>query len=236
MKKVLIGIALLAAVLAACSPQAQATEVGSATEEQPTQESEELTSLQQTVISKVAGNLGIAAEQIKLVSSEDVEWPDSCLGIETEGIGCAEVITAGQRILLDVDGKQVEYRTNEDGSVVLPATVALNWSRVGGVAGFCDTLTIFLSGEVRSSNCNMSETVEKPLSELASPEQIATMNEWITKYGSVNIDASDPQGVADGMSVKLQMFGQGTQQLTSPEVEQVLLLFVQDLNSKMMTP
>lgn len=236
MRKIFIGLVLLILVITACTPEAQPTEIGTEVEEQPTQVGEELTPLQQEVISKVASNLGITEDQVRLVSSEAVEWPDSCLGIETEGIACAEVITAGQRIVLDVAGKQVEYHTNEDGSVVLPATLALNWSRSGGVAGFCDQLRIYLSGEVQFTNCKNSEIMEKPLSDLLSQGQIATLDDWISKYGNVSIDASDPQGVADGMSVQLEMFGLGSQQITSPEVEQALMLFVQDLSNKFMNP
>jgi hypothetical protein len=153
-----------------------------------------------------------------------------------EGTSCAQVVTPGFRVTLDVAGKQVEYRTNQDGSVILPATTALTWNRVGGVAGFCDNLTIYLSGEVRATNCNTSDVVEKRLSELATPEQIAMMNDLIATYGLVDIDASDPQGVADAMTVKLQLLGQGTQQLTSPQVQQAILQFVQELQNKLMNP
>src|SRR4030095_5189005 len=115
----------------------------------------------------------------------------------------------------------------------MPATTALTWNRVGGVAGFCDNLTIYLSGEVRATNCNTSDVVEKRLSELATPEQIVMLNDLVSRFGSVEIDGSDPQGVADGMTIQLQLMGQGAEQLTSPDVQQLLLQFVQDLNTKL---
>ncbi len=77
--------------------------------------------------------------------------------------------------------------------------------------------------------------VEKSVSELLSPAEIATMNEWISKYGEISIDASDPKGVADAMSVKLTMHGTGTQQQMVQASQQLLLNFVQDLNQKMMS-
>jgi hypothetical protein len=235
MKKVLLTISLLILLVAACAPQAQPTELPPEIEEQATQISAELTPAQRAAINAVAQNLDLAADQIKLVSTESVEWPDSCLGIVIEDTSCAQVVTSGFRVLLEANGVEVEYRTNEDGTVVLPATVAVTWKREGGIAGFCDSLTIYLSGEVRGTNCNTSQAVEKRVSELLTPEQIATMNEWIQKYGVVDIDMSDPKGVADAMSVKLQFRGQGTEQI-SPEVQQVLLQFIQDLNLKLMSP
>jgi hypothetical protein len=76
---------------------------------------------------------------------------------------------------------------------------------------------------------------EMPLTSLLSSAEIAAMNEWITKYGTVEIDASDPKGMADGMTVKLTFYGLGTEQLTSQEAEQVLLLFAQDLYQEVMS-
>lgn len=236
MKKTLISIALMVMLLGACSPQGLPTEFPPEVVEQATQINVDLTPAQTAAISAVVENLGVAAEQVKVVSTEAVDWPDSCLGITMEGISCAQVVTPGFRVTLDVAGKQVEYRTNQDASVIMPATTAVTWNRVGGLAGFCDSLTIYLSGEVRATNCNSSEVVEKRLAELASPEQIVMMNDLVARFGLVDIDASDPQGVADAMTVKLQLLGQGTEQALSPQIQQALLQFVQDLQSKLMTP
>lgn len=234
MKRVLLSIALTIFLIAACSPQVSATELPPVIEEQATQISADLTPAQRAAVSALMQNLGLAADQIKLISTEAVEWPDSCLGVSMEGISCAQVVTPGFRVLLEVGGKQVEYRTNKDASIVVPATVALTWNRVGGIAGFCDNLTIYLSGEVRGTNCNTSQVVEKRLSELLTPSEIATMNEWISKYGVVNIDVSDPAGAADAMNVKLQLLGTGTGQINSPAIQQILLQFVQALHQKLM--
>jgi hypothetical protein len=234
MKRVLLSISILIVLLAACAPQAQPTDLPPVIEEQATEIAENLTPAQLAAVNALAQNLGLAAEQIRLVSAEAVDWPDSCLGINTEGIACAQVITPGFRIILDAAGKQVEYHTNEDGTVILPATEALTWSRSGGIAGFCDSLTIYLSGEVRGTNCNTSQPVVKRLSELLSAEEIATLNEWISRYGLVEIDASDPEGVSDRMTINLKLTGTGTEQLTDPAIQQVLLQFVQSLNDRLM--
>ena len=81
---------------------------------------------------------------------------------------------------------------------------------------------------------HLVDVVEKSLSELLSPQEIATMNAWISKYGEINIDASDPKGVADAMSVKLTMYGTGAQQQMTQPSQQLLLNFIQDLNQKLM--
>jgi hypothetical protein len=78
--------------------------------------------------------------------------------------------------------------------------------------------------------------IEKRLNELLSSEEIATMNEWLMKYGVVDIDLSDPKGVADAMTVKLHLAGLGTEKMTSEAVQQILIQFIEDLNQKLMNP
>jgi hypothetical protein len=236
MKRVLLSFSFMILLLAACSPQAQPTGLPPDVEEEATHISTDLTPAQRIAISTLAENLGLTPDQIKLVSTEAVDWPDSCLGIATEGVACAQTITSGFRVILEGAGKQVEYRTNQDATIIRPATVALTWKRSGGIAGFCDNLTIYLSGEVQATNCKNTEVVEKRLTDLLTAKEIATLNEWISKYGTVEIDASDPANVADAMSITLNLMGTGTEQIESPEVQQVLMQFVQDLNQKLMNP
>ncbi len=229
MKKALTSIFVLLFLLAACSPQAAATQPPLDVGEVATQPAENNIAAEDAAVSALAKNLALDASEIQVISSEPVEWPDACLGITQEGVACAQVVTPGYKVILEANGKQVEYHTDQDGTVVVPASVALTWSRSGGIAGFCDSLTIYLSGEVQGSNCKSSDMVEKSIGELLSPTEIATMNEWISQYGEISIDASDPKGVADAMSVKLTMYGTGTQQQMVQASQQLLLNFVQDL-------
>lgn len=233
MKRVLTNITLMILILSACSPQAQATGLPQDVEGQATHISTDLTPAQRVAISTLAQNLGITPDKIKLISTEAVDWPDSCLGVSTEGIMCSQVVTSGFRVTLEANGKQVEYHTNQDASVIVPATVALTWKRSGGVAGFCDDMTIYLSGEVQATSCKKGDIVQKRLTDLIPPTEIAILNEWISKYGSLNIDVSDPAGVADRMIVNVKFIGLGTEKTISPEAQKLLLQFVQDLNQKL---
>jgi len=235
MKKVLLSVFVLFFLLSACSPQAQPTELPATAEGQPTHINVDLTPAQRAAISALSKNLGLTPDQIKIVSTEAVDWPDSCLGVTVEGFACSQVVTPGFRIALEANGKQVEYHTNQVGTVIVPATVALTWSRNGGIAGFCDSLTIYLSGEAQGNNCKSGEMVEKSLGELLTAKEIATMNGWISKYGEINIDASDPKGVSDAMSVKLTLSGTGTQQNMVQASQQLLLTFAQDLYQELMS-
>ena len=66
----------------------------------------------------LAQQLNVDPDTIVVVSNEQVDWPDACMGIQTPDVMCAQVITPGYKIILEVDGKQYEYHTNASGSVV----------------------------------------------------------------------------------------------------------------------
>ena len=36
----------------------------------------------------------------------------------------------------------------------------MTWKREGGIAGFCDSMTVYLSGEVHANSCKQGEYVE----------------------------------------------------------------------------
>lgn len=239
MRKVLLIFVLLIPLIAACAPVPAATEEPSTVDEQPTSTEiptdipEDLTPAQRAAIEALSENLGLPADQIILVSTEEVEWPDGCLGVQMEGLMCTQVITPGFRIVLEANGREVEYRTNEDGTQIRPATVLMTWKREGGIAGFCDVMTVYLSGEVHSSSCNNSQSVEKRLIDVLSEEEIAHLDDWLQSYGNVSIDASDPKGVADRMVVTLEFMGLGNQETVSSENEQQLIESAQSLHQKL---
>jgi len=238
MKKVWISIILLIWMFTACVPQEQATEGPSTVDEQPTPTHipMDLTPAERAALTALSENLGLPVEEIKLVSAEAVDWPDDCLGVVDEGLVCAQVITPGFRVILEANGRQVEYRTNEDGTQIRPATIAMTWKREGGIAGFCDSMTVYLSGEVHASSCKGGQYVEGRLIDILSEGEMAIFDGWLTKYGNVNIDASDPKGVSDRMVVTLTLMGTGSQQTLSASDKQALLNFVQELYQRSYLP
>ena len=69
----------------------------------------------------LANAQGLPLEQITLVSTEAVDWPNGCLGVEQPDVACTEAIVPGFRILLAAGGQEYEYHTNQDGSQVVAA-------------------------------------------------------------------------------------------------------------------
>ena len=154
--------------------------------------------------------LGLQDYEIMTVSSNAVEWSNACLGVEVPGMGCAEVITPGYAIVLESNGVLYKYHTNQDGTAVQPASLALTWEREGGIAGFCDALRVYRSGEVLLLRCNDGEVVgEGTLAETVSQEEVAQFVQWLAELGQVTIAQSDG-AVADSMSIDLEFAGAGS--------------------------
>ncbi len=159
---------------------------------------------------QLASMQGIDPNQISVVSDADVEWPDSCLGVAQEGIMCAQIVTPGHLIVLEASNVQYEYHTNSDGSEIQPASMLISWKRDGGIAGFCDEMTIYLSGEIHASSCN--QTKDTSMKDLFTASDQLQLDNWSAKFGNVLVDLSDPKGAADAMTRTMTFNGNGTGQ------------------------
>jgi hypothetical protein len=189
--------------------------------------------VEEMVVKQLASNLGLKESDISIVSTSEVDFPDSCLGVTINDVACAQVVTPGQIIALEAKGIQYEYHVTSDGSNIQPATIALVWTRNGGIAGFCDSLTVFLSGEVYGNQCNSDPNqVQGTFAKLLVVKDRQKFDAWVKKLGMVNVDASDPKGVSDRMEVKLALYGSGKGTLSKTD-EQELLLWTQNLYQKL---
>jgi hypothetical protein len=183
---------------------------------------------EKAAIGQLANALGIPAGQIQVVTNSSVEWPDACLGIARPGMMCAQVVTPGKSIVLEANGVQYEFHTNQDGSVVAPATVALTWHQEGGLAGFCSDLTVILPDEVDASSCKpQGGQAQGSLKELLSADERAQLDEWLAQYGEVTISMKDP-ATADAMTTNLVLHGRGSGQPSDSE-QQAMIAWAQAL-------
>ena len=63
-------------------------------------------------VADAAARTGVAADAIRVVQVEAREWPNSALGCEKPGMGYAQVITPGYRIVLEAGGRTLQYHTD----------------------------------------------------------------------------------------------------------------------------
>lgn len=285
----------------------------------------------------LAQQLQLNLDQIEIISVEEVEWPDACLGVYTADMMCAQVITPGYRVVLAVDGQQYEYHTNVDGSYVqlfaapeanvgdvlitwqqtldlcqaaqigakgiafgpcmgvmmggklvspereaeladLIATyaafetetaagiitfngqgsaeatpaeqrmitewarqaaleasagrsgaswgLAFAWHRQGGIAGFCDDLTAYVTGQLYASSCK-GQTAENLGQRRMSDGELEQLYAWVDEYSPFEFTHDDGP-VADGMKVTLIFSGSGGTP-ADEATQQEIVTFAQDL-------
>jgi len=77
----------------------------------------------------LADQLGIPAEEVTIVSSEAVEWPDASLGCPQPGMTYAQVLTPGYLFRLRAAGAEYELHTDATGQSVVtcePTSSGLN--------------------------------------------------------------------------------------------------------------
>ena len=66
----------------------------------------------------LAEQLDADVTQVEMVDAEQVEWPDSCLGLGQPNESCLAAITPGWNLLFEVEGQQYEVRSDETGAVI----------------------------------------------------------------------------------------------------------------------
>jgi hypothetical protein len=181
--------------------------------------------IESEVVKQLALHLALDPSSISVISNEASDFPDSCLGVALPDVMCAEVITPGRTIVLQANAIQYEYHVSQDGSRVQPATYVLTWRREGGIAGLCDSLVIFRSGEIYGNRCAaVTDGRMSSVSQLLASAEQAQFQSWLQQFGRLSMDASDPKAVADRMTITLVFQGLGSQEASVREEKQMLEL------------
>ncbi|MEX5220209.1 MAG: hypothetical protein NW701_20515, partial [Nitrospira sp.] len=149
-KQVVAALMLLIVLIAACNPTGGTSNVDGA---RPTATPEAVDAGDAAVaaaVAHLARELGVAEAEIEVVSFEQTEFSDSCLGLGGPAESCLQVITPGWLIMLDVQGQVYEVHTDESGQNVrvagesadvtqLPEAIqAAVWAQVAQILGLGD--------------------------------------------------------------------------------------------------
>ena len=116
----LLLIAAFALILSACSPDAvELPQTGADTPALPGEVEIPVAAVR--AAEDLAVNLGIATDQVQIVSVDEVEWSNACLELPQPGEACAEVLVPGYRVVLNVNGEEQVYHTDQLGDVLRAA-------------------------------------------------------------------------------------------------------------------
>lgn len=112
------------------------------------------------------------------------------------------------------------------------AVEALMWRRTGGIAGLCDELTVYVTGEVQLASCKGGESVVTHQRRLPI-DQLKQLYTWFDRYRAWEIVEHDPY--IDGFTFHTVFVGTGTAEPT-PEEKQEITAFAATLFEKASAP
>lgn len=81
--------------------------------------SPQLGRLMEAVRLNLSTEMGLSLDEIAILSTESMTWPNAALGCPQEGMAYAEVLVEGAIITLEAAGQQYTYHTGGTGSFVL---------------------------------------------------------------------------------------------------------------------
>lgn len=148
--------------------------------------------------------------------------------IEWKGQGSQKASLMEQRSI--AEWARMVYQESQTGSTeTTDEGLLISWHRSGGIAGFCDDLTVYASGWAHSLNCRSADP-ESPRVYRLTAQEIERVFAWADKLSQFDYEQSDP-AVADAMTVKLVFKGSGAQ-IASPDQQQEILVFAQGINNQ----
>lgn len=71
----------------------------------------------------LAETLNVAEADIRITQIVEAQWSNACLGLPEPGEMCAEVITPGFLVMLQVGGQTYEFHTDYEGEAIRMAPV-----------------------------------------------------------------------------------------------------------------
>jgi len=75
-------------------------------------------------VAQLASQLGVELNDVRIVSVQGEEFSDSCLGLGGIAESCLQVMTPGYVIVLEANGQQYTFHTDQTGSVIRQAPAA----------------------------------------------------------------------------------------------------------------
>lgn len=118
-------VLLILIILTACNPDSVSTPLPStvptATEllAEITPTTPTLPGAVEAVQQLIADRLDMDPQQVEVLQYEKVDWPDACLGVQNPEQICAQVITPGYQILIQVNEQVYEFHTDLSGDQIV---------------------------------------------------------------------------------------------------------------------
>jgi hypothetical protein len=188
-----------------------------------------LTTLARTTFAEQLHSFYLNPDQVKIVESSEVEWSDTCLGVDQPGIDCLPQSTPGYQVVLEANGLQFEVHADSVGSQIQPATLGLLWTREGGEDELCDRLLIYLPDAAHACWCTSGEmnAASVTLQEILLAEEYEQLMDALRSFSENSINQPSADETKPAM-VSLTFYGQGKTFPTTDD-QQSLLSLAEDI-------
>ena len=198
-------LVLLIALLAACAPgqAAQPTTEPAPAEtpiaETPMSETPDAGNTSEAVtaaaVARLAADLGLAEADVTVLSAEETEFTDGCLGLGGPAESCLQAITPGWLVMLSANGQEYEAHTDATGQQV----------RIAGLDGSSST------GAVDAITASAAAVLADQLG--IAPDAITVVSAEETEFsdGCLGLGGSEEsclQAITPGWIVTLSADGQ----------------------------
>lgn len=98
--------------------------------------------------------------------------------------------------------------------------LAFSWHREGGIAGFCNDLTVYVTGEAYATSCEGGQPQDIGSRRLTADE-LEQVFGWIDSLNGFEFEQTDP-ATADAMTIRLVFSGAGEQEATEADQQAIL--------------
>jgi hypothetical protein len=164
------------------------------------------------VSEQTTGHAARLSELSELYVSFGAETPAGSLIFK----GTGELVPTGAEKRALAEWAKLMFETAQSGPSTDSAALAFSWQRDGGVGGFCDDVSIYLTGLVTTSDCKgfNAETY-------LTASQLEQLYAWVDGLRSIEYNDSTAP-LADGMTITLTLNGKGDKQVDEEMIREMI--------------
>jgi hypothetical protein len=134
------------------------------------------------------------------------------------GTGTQEALAVQERMIAEWGRQIVREVSNPNAEPGIG--LVIQWSREGGIAGFCDELSLSIAGQVKAYSCKGTE-IRLLGQERIEDDRLQRMYDWVDEFHSFELELRD-NAIADPMTTRLNFRGRGEAEPTEQDQQDML--------------
>jgi hypothetical protein len=137
--------------------------------------------------------------------------------VEFFGMGKEKVTPVRERMMAEWARVTTDAASGDNAGAA--RNLSIVWHREGGIAGFCDDLTIHMTGNANATSC--AGTQPQELGQyLLNPEELQQVYTWVDTLKSFQAEQKD-NATADAMTTQLSLNGLGSTEAEAATIQEI---------------